>query len=594
MGFNRGSAPARYGVAVVFVALAVWIRLLLDPVLGMAFPFATVFFAILMAAWFGGFWPAMLAVLAGALASDYFLLPPRGSFQLASTEEGLGLVLFVFTGAGIAALGGAMDGARRRAEIGARESAGKALLVDQTHDAIIVWGWDGRITFWNRGAERKYGFTSEQALGRNCHELLRTESTIGMQEVTALLDRNGSWEGELEHTGADGCKITVESKMMLVRDKAGASVVETNRDITKRRLAEEALREANETLEARVAERTAELERSEAHYRKLFDYAPDGVIISDGNRRHVDVNSSMCRMLGYTREEIIAMEAAEIVAADEIVHIDPTLEAIKSGADYLREWQFRRKDGSTFPAEVRATSMPGGNLLVVIHDVTARRAAERALSEKEALLRTTDRRLAEIVHGMKEACFALDKECRFTFVNENVPKLLKHSPEEMLGRSIWEVFHKLAGTPMEGYYRRAMKERVAMQFEVYSPIAERWVDVRLFPTPEGLAAFLLDIQARKEAETVIRESEERFRAYVEQAADALFVHDEMGRFLEVNRQACLSLGYTREELLRMSVPDLEIDFDLPKAQAAWAQIAPDEAFTLLGHQRRKDGSVFPV
>ena len=133
-----------------------------------------------------------------------------------------------------------------------------------------------------------------------------------------------------------------------------------------------------------------------------------------------------------------------------------------------------------------------------------------------------------------------------------------------------------------------------MQFEVYSPIAERWVDVRLFPTPEGLAAFLLDIQARKEAETVIRESEERFRAYVEQAADALFVHDEMGRFLEVNRQACLSLGYTREELLRMSVPDLEIDFDLPKAQAAWAQIAPDEAFTLLGHQRRKDGSVFPV
>ena len=96
------------------------------------------------------------------------------------------------------------------------------------------------------------------------------------------------------------------------------------------------------------------------------------------------------------------------------------------------------------------------------------------------------------------------------------------------------------------------------------------------------------------AEQALRESEERFRSVMEQAADAFFLHDAQGRFLDVNRQACESLGYAREELLRMSVPDVEVDFDLAAAQREWAKIRPGQPFTLLGHNRRKDGTVFPV
>src|SRR5207302_5393140 len=91
-------------------------------------------------------------------------------------------------------------------------------------------------------------------------------------------------------------------------------------------------------------------------------------------------------------------------------------------------------------------------------------------------------------HGMTEACFALDTEWRFTFVNDRGGTLLRHDRNEMLGRSIWEVFHKLVGTPMEAHYRRAMTERVPVAFEAFSPIAQRWLDIRLFPTTEGLAA----------------------------------------------------------------------------------------------------------
>ena len=103
------------------------------------------------------------------------------------------------------------------------------------------------------------------------------------------------------------------------------------------------------------------------------------------------------------------------------------------------------------------------------------------------------------------------------------------------------------------------------------------------------------VYREKLAEETLCEQEMRYRAIVDQAtSDALLVHDFQGRFLEVNRRACESLGYSKEELLRMSVTDIELDFDLQGAQAEWSKIEPGVPFTLYGHQKRKDGSAFPV
>ena len=105
---------------------------------------------------------------------------------------------------------------------------------------------------------------------------------------------------------------------------------------------------------------------------------------------------------------------------------------------------------------------------------------------------------------------------------------------------------------------------------------------------------LLNRQIEKRSKIALEENENRFRAYVEQAADALFVHDFSGKFMDVNQRACETLGYSKAELLEMSVFDVEVDFDLEKAQEAWSQIQLNQHLTLLGHQRRKDGSIFPV
>src|ERR1700691_3178417 len=93
------------------------------------------------------------------------------------------------------------------------------------------------------------------------------------------------------------------------------------------------------------------------------------------------VNMSICKMLGYTREEFIGLNATDIVAPAEIPHIGQALDVIKTKSDYQREWQFRRKDGSVFAVDTIAAAMPDGNLLAMIRDITERKQAQAQIQQ---------------------------------------------------------------------------------------------------------------------------------------------------------------------------------------------------------------------
>jgi PAS domain S-box-containing protein len=116
----------------------------------------------------------------------------------------------------------------------------KAALLDLANDAIFVKGVNGTISYWNQGAERLYGWTKREALGRSTHELLRTEFPIPLKEIEA----RDFWEGELRNARKDGGQITVASRWTTLRDKDGKPVawLEINTDITSRRRAEGAAR----------------------------------------------------------------------------------------------------------------------------------------------------------------------------------------------------------------------------------------------------------------------------------------------------------------------------------------------------------------
>jgi PAS domain S-box-containing protein len=116
----------------------------------------------------------------------------------------------------------------------------QADLLDQSHDAILTMRiGDRSIVYWNRGAERLYGYTAPEAEGRRAHELLQTRAAISIDDIETQVVHRGSWYGELTHTTRDGRDITVESRIVRVSYDGGTFTLATNRDITERKRHEE-------------------------------------------------------------------------------------------------------------------------------------------------------------------------------------------------------------------------------------------------------------------------------------------------------------------------------------------------------------------
>jgi len=142
----------------------------------------------------------------------------------------------------------------------------QAELLDLAEDMIMVLDMRHSILFWNRGAEEKYGWSREEVLGEHVHSLLQTRFPKSLEKIEESLIRRGRWEGELAQTRRDGRPILVESRWALRRNDQGKplAILEINNDITQRKHAEAMLQKTLEELEARVQERTADLNKVNA------------------------------------------------------------------------------------------------------------------------------------------------------------------------------------------------------------------------------------------------------------------------------------------------------------------------------------------
>jgi PAS domain S-box-containing protein len=312
---------------------------------------------------------------------------------------------------------------RRRADETLRRQAN---LLEQSHDAIFVWELQGTIVYWNRGGEQLYGFSREEAVGRRSHELLRTEHPMASEAFETLLEREGTWSGELTQTTRDGRKIVVETRHVLMREADGRRLVlETNRDTTERKRVEEALRESEAKLEE--AQRIAHV----GYWERDLD--TDLVTWSD----------ETYGIFGLCPKErsLTLGRVAELVHPDDRPRmLEAVAEALRSGSRYDVEYRAIRPNG-----EVRIVHSQGAvtkdksgqprRMFGTVQDITERRAKEAA----EAANRAKDEFLALVSHEIRTPMNAilgmteLALETELTEDQRQCLKTVKSAGDNLLG-----------------------------------------------------------------------------------------------------------------------------------------------------------------
>ncbi len=387
--------------------------------------------------------------------------------------------------------------------------AEQADLLNLAHDGIFALRMDGTIEFWNRGAERMYGWSAEEALGRISHELLQTVTPEPLASMKAKLVEGGIWEGELTHITKTGERRIVSSRWALRKDAQGRpGILEITRDITDQKMTELAHRETEERLALAVG--STQL--------GMFDaYPQSGKFMWTGlTKLHFGLLSGKPASLGA---------AIRAIHRDDRRRFGAAVRQILSGTatgDFSLEFRtIGIEDGQerwicAWGRSYRDTTGKPSRFIGVTLDISDRKRAER--------------RFENVLNSIRESFIAIDWDFLFTYVNRRVAQELGMTREEIVGRSVWEVAPEYKNTAFYPNYRRVLEERTSARFEVSSIDGSRCWEVHAYPTENGLSAYILDVTSRMAAQRALSESERRYRSLIEALTAVVWGANASGTF----------------------------------------------------------------
>ncbi len=319
------------------------------------------------------------------------------------------------------------------------------------------------------------------------------------------------------------------------------------RDITRRKRVETALAE------------------SELKYRRLFESSNDALMLLD-TERFFDCNEAALKVFGYSRrDEFLGRHPADVSPARQadgrdsrIAANEKIAAAFRTGRSFF-EWLHRRADGTVFPADVLLTPVDFHDqrvLQATVRDISARKQAEVALGESEERFRRAfeDSGIGKLLTGL---------DGRLLRVNRAFAAMLGYSIEELQSRDFQAVTHPDdVAMSVDVLKRLQTGTKSSARFEkryLHRTGSVVWVDLSTVllrdstGRPEHFVADVQDITARKQAETALGESEERYRQLVEEMGEGIGINDEHERFVFANRSAEELFGVERDGLVGRSL-----------------------------------------
>jgi PAS domain S-box-containing protein len=509
--------------------------------------------------------------------------------------------------------------AKRAAQVLETSEASYRAIFDASNDAIYVHDVDtGAILDVNGRACELHGLSRDALIAGGLSVLPGGEPPYALEDVSRHLRAAAEggrrvFEWPVPRPGAEPAWLEVA----LQRVNIGGTdrILSTARDISERKAAEAALLAANESLEARVEARTAELaetnlaleeeiaERARAEEELLhtaqelhavFHALPDLYFRMDGDGTILDYRAGSRDALFVSPDEFVGRRMVEVLPPDAAAAFDEGLaEVRRTQALVCVEYRLPLPNGD---AEFEARLVPFGlvEFIAVVRDVTDRKETERALQASEEHFRS-------LIENGSDLIVILGADRTTQYMSPSASRLLGMQPEERIGRSPFEMIHpddvdsarqvalSAAANPGRAHsieFRYRHKDGGWVTFEAFVRT------IRDDSAEDGLVVNARDVTGRKAAEAALQASEEHYRRLIENASDVATVLDVRGCIVYQSPSITRVLGYTPEELVGESSFDFVHPDDTPASRALISAIVGQPGST---HQtefrfRHRDGT----
>jgi len=362
-------------------------------------------------------------------------------------------------------------------------------------------------------------------------------------------------------------------------------VFSTFEDITYRKKAEKALND------------------SEDRYRSSIESSPYGIIVHDQQEKVIIFNNQMENITGYSREEIpdIATWFKKVYPDDKYrTNVNKERKKFNHKENPReREAIITRKDGEKRICRFVSSIPLEGIRTVFINDITERRRAEIALNESQQMLQS-------VLNTIPIRVYWKNKELKYiggnkAFLEDTGLKSL----DELVGKDdfnlSWSKYAESyrkddskvikSGIAKLNYEEQAIKPDGKINWFSNSKVPLRDADGKI----KGILGIAEDITERKTTEEALKESEERFRTFIEQAPDGIVVHDLNGKILIANSMICKLTGYSEKELLKMNAAELDPDIIKKEHKRKyWESLKFGKYVKFDAFHTRKDKSVYPA
>jgi PAS domain S-box-containing protein len=323
---------------------------------------------------------------------------------------------------------------------------------------------------------------------------------------------------------------------------------------------------------------------------EVFERISDAFYAVDRDWRFTYVNRRAEELWGRSQEELLGKSIWQVFPqAVDSEYYQQVNRAMEEGV--TTEFETAAMDLDTWIAGTAYPSTDG--LSVYFQNITERKRAEQALQE-------SNRQMENILENITEDFFAVDHRWRYTYINEQALRRIQAIKgeglprEELLGKSVWEVFPEAIGSVFYQKYHEAVREHKTVHFEGYLPLTEEWYTCFAYPLEEGLAVYYRDISKRHQAEKRLKETEEKYRSLFENSVEGIFQTTVGGRLLTANPALARIAGYESAEELIANVTDLSRQiYANPEDRAEFVRrVRQHGDVTDYEHQcRRKDGTL---